>query len=139
MRQPLDSYDEMPRAMRAYLKNYGWHFNSKACDYAVSLMQRQDPSTGKEKPVEAISKEQYDEMLNRAGVKPQNDTLCDGLYVANKCKASYLKRSVPDETHMAMFVRDTLDDIDAADGNVMRQWYASMVGAGHPVDWEELL
>ena len=37
---PLDIYDDMPRAMQAYISNYGWNFNKRACEYAVSLMRK---------------------------------------------------------------------------------------------------
>ena len=37
---PLDIYDDMPSEMRSYLRHNGWHFNKKACEYAVNLMLR---------------------------------------------------------------------------------------------------
>ena len=33
--------------MTAYLRHNGWHFNKKLCDFAVSLMRRMNPATGK--------------------------------------------------------------------------------------------
>lgn len=33
--------------MEAYLSNFGWHFNKKMCDFAVSLMKKINPATGK--------------------------------------------------------------------------------------------
>ena len=51
MRAALDSYDDLPRSMRRYLRYNGWHFNKPLCDYAISLMRKNG------KPLEAISKE----------------------------------------------------------------------------------
>ena len=36
----LDIYDELPKSMMAYLRNYGFHFNKDAFDYAVSFMKK---------------------------------------------------------------------------------------------------
>ena len=35
--------------MEAYLSNFGWHFNKKMCDFAVSLMKKINPATGKKR------------------------------------------------------------------------------------------
>lgn len=138
-RQSLDAYDPRPDGMRKYISNYGWHFNQKACDYAVSLMKKKNVTTGKMDKIEPITKEQLDMWMKQFNITLENDILCDALYVGNMCKAKFFKRSVPDEQHLVMFVRDTIDDPDAADGTIMRKWYAAMTGAGIGVDWEELI
>lgn len=47
-RTPLDLYDYelTPPAMKAYLRNYGFNFSKKACEYAVSLMEKINTATG---------------------------------------------------------------------------------------------
>jgi hypothetical protein len=40
MRTALDVNDNMPKYMRKYISNYGWHFNKALCAYAVSLMRK---------------------------------------------------------------------------------------------------
>lgn len=119
--------------MRTYIRSYGWHFTKRACNYAVSLMRN-----GGQR-IEPIFDETLRELLKKNSITLDNDVMADALYVANMCKADYYKRSVPDEAHLALFVRDTVDDEDAADGTIMRRWYASMVAAGTPVDWEEIM
>jgi len=57
-RAALDSYDDMPKYMRKYLQNYGWHFNKALCQYAVSLMKKGG------KPLEALTKEYIDKALS---------------------------------------------------------------------------
>ena len=38
---PLDTYDEFPKEMLIYLRHYGWNFNQKACDFAVSKIKKE--------------------------------------------------------------------------------------------------
>lgn len=138
-RQPLDIYDEIPVAMRRYLQHNGWHFGKKACDWAVSMMKKKNSATGMKERIEPWTKENVDEILKTNNVQIDNNVGYDYVYVANMCKADYFKTSIPDKLHVALFIKDTIDDVDGADGAVMRCWYAKMVGAGIPVDWEELL
>jgi len=138
-RESLDIYDERPREMKAYLSNFGWHFNKKMCEFSVSLMKKMNPATGKKERIEPISKDKVDELLTRYGIKLDNNALYDYVYAANMCKADFLKSSVPDEQHLALYVKDVIDDPDAPDGTPMRRWYATMVAAGEPVEWDEML
>lgn len=32
-----------------------------------------------------------------------------------------------------------IDDPDAPDGATMRRWYATMIAAGEPIEWDEML
>lgn len=128
-----------PDGMEEYLSKYGWHFNKKAFEYAVSQMKKKDETSGKMKKIEPIRKEVVDELLKRCGIELENDILYDAAYVANMCKADYLKGSVPDDMHMAMHIKETIDDDDAADGEVMVCWHAKMLRRGIGVEWEDLL
>ena len=60
MKPALDTYDDMPKYMRKYLQNYGWHFNKALCNYAVSLMTKNgkklEPLTKEYVPSVHISK-----------------------------------------------------------------------------------
>lgn len=132
-RTPLDTYDTIAPDMRAYLGSYGWHFNKKVYTFAVQQMKS---TAGKQMP---YTKEDVEAMLKTHGVELKNNVGYDAVYVASMCKADYYGSSIADDKHMALFIKDTIDDVDAADGNVMRKWYASMVGAGIPVEWAELL
>ena len=138
-RMPLDLYDEMPKDMRAYLSHNGWHFNKKACEYAVKMMKKENPATKKLEKIEPYTKEQVDEMLKKYNVTLENNVGHDYCFVANMGKADYLKSSIPDEQHLALYVKDVIDDTDAGDGVTMRRWYATMVANGEVVEWEEML
>jgi hypothetical protein len=130
---PLDMYDELPKYMRKYLQNYGWHFNKALCHYATSLMKKGG------KKLEVLTKEQVDKILQQNNVSIENSTGYDYVFVANMCKADYYGSSIADEKHFALYIKDTLDDEDAADGTTMRRWYATMIANGKSVDWEDFI
>lgn len=129
----LDMYDELPKYMRKYLQNYGWHFNKALCQYAVSLMKKGG------KPLESLSKEYVDKMLSINGIKLAKNVGNDYVFVANMGKADYYGSSITDEKHLALYIKDTIDDEDAGDGTTMRRWYATMVANGEMIDWEEFI
>lgn len=138
MRPSLDTYDDMPYEMKAYLRHNGWHFNKKACEYACSMMRKRGANGRKEK-VQPMTKEEIDGILTRYGVELENKVGYDHVFVANMCKADFYGSSISDEAHMALYVKDVVDDVDAGDGTIMRRWYAGMVASGTPVDWEEIV
>lgn len=130
MRTPLDTFDVKPKDMLNYLKYYGLHFNKKLCQFAVSKMKH-----GKS----PISKEKTDELLRTYGVKLDNNELYDYVYVVNMGNNDYLGSSIPDEKHLALYVKDVIDDKDGYDGIVFNRWYADMSRLGIPIEWEEML
>ena len=133
MRVALDLYEDMPKAMRKYLMHNGWHFNKSLCDFAVSLMLKNG------KRIDAVSKDTVDKLLELYKVKLDNNVGYDYVFVANMCKADYFGSSITDDKHVALYIKDTIDDEDAADGTTMRRWYATMVANGIMVDWDDVL
>lgn len=135
----LDTYDCLPREMRTYLSHNGWHFNKRAVQYAARRMRRKNPTTGKMERVEPLDKDAVDAIMTAQGVRLERAVGLDYVYVANMAKADFWKSSIEDDKHLALLVKDIVDDPDAADGHVMRRWYADMVGLGEPVEWDEIL
>lgn len=139
-RIPLDMYDEdIPEEMKKYLAHNGWHFNKKACDFAVGIMKKKNTATGKMEKLEPLTKEQVDAMLTRFGITLENNVGYDYIYVANKGKHILLKSSVADEQHLALYVKDVIDDSQIGDGEIMRKWDAEMTSRGIPVQWDDIL
>lgn len=133
-RQALDIYDYRPESMKFFLANNGWHFNRKACAFAVSLMKKTSAS-GKEEDFKPKSKEEVEGLFSKYGIKLKNSVDYDMVYLLNM----YLSDLPMDERtvcHVAKFIRE---DVDAADGTIMRRWYATMVGNGQPIYWDELI
>ncbi|MCM1452435.1 MAG: hypothetical protein NC102_09255 [Clostridium sp.] len=139
MATALDIFEELPREMRIYLRNYGWNFNRKACDYAVKRMRRKNPATGKSEAIEPMSKEQAEELLQKHSVKLERNEGYNFVYAINMAKAGYWKSSIDDERHLALFVKDAIDDPDNEGGNLFRKWLADCDAKGAVVDWEDLL
>lgn len=135
----LDIYDDMPMPMHKYISQFGFHFNKKACDYAVSRMKKKNPTTNKLEPIEPWTKEQVEELLTRYGVQLENCVMYDHVYVANITKADYYKSSITDEAHIALYIKDTLDDADGSDELPFRYWLQRCVAMGEPVEFEDFL
>ncbi len=139
-RVALDLYDEeMPDGMRKYLQHYGWHFTRKACEFAIGLLRKKNAATGKMEKVEYMAKEHVDAMLSKFGITLENNYDYDYVFIANLGKATLFKSSIADEQHLAMYVKDIIDNENIGDGEIMRQWDSSMVARGIPVDWYEML
>ena len=136
-RTNLTQFDEYPEAMLIYMKNYGPHFNKKLCKFATDNMTRK--VNGIEQPIQPYTKPEVENLLNLYQVEVKRGQLYDKVYVANMCKADFLGSSVIDDKHLALYVKDVIDDIDAPDGLVFNRWYADCCYNGIAVDWEEML
>lgn len=132
----MDIRDKRPEETEAYLGSSGWHSNKKMCDFAVSLMKKTNPATGKKERTGPVPKEKAEGLLAKYGMKLDNDSLCGFVYAANMGKADFFKSSVPDEQHLAVYAKDVIDDPDAPDGTTMRRWYATVTAAGEPMEWD---
>lgn len=136
MAQSLDIYEEiiMPIEMRSYLRNYGWNFSKKACEFAVSLMRGRN----KEK-IEFKDKEKVYETLKKYGITLEHDNGYNATYAYHMGASDYLKSSIPDEQRLAMYVKDVVDDPDNKGGNVFRKWLADCDAKGVAVVWDDIL
>lgn len=126
----LNTYDDRPASMKRYLRYYGQHFNKKLCDFAVSQMDH-----GKS----PVSKENVESVLNKYNIKLDNNQLHDFVYVYNMGNNDFLGSSISDEKHLALYVKDVIDDADGYDGIVFNRWYADTVSTGIPIEWDEMI
>ncbi len=138
-REPLDIYDRKPEGMVDYLRYNGWHFNKKMCEFAVSKMRRKNPTTKSEEKIEAWDKEKVEDLLKKHNVVLENLTGYDHVYICNQGFSDLYKESVPDEQHLALYVKNMVDDIDQADGFIFNGWYANTVRNGIPIPWDDVL
>lgn len=135
--QRLDTYDKLPSGMRDYLSAYGWHFSKKMCEWAVGNMKVE--KNGKKEKLEAMKKDEVEELLKKFGVKLEHDKGYDCVYVANMAKNDFYKSSIADEAHLALFIKDYIDDVDAYPGMPFTRFYADCIGSGTPILWEQML
>ena len=134
----LDTYSKMPSGMKEYLEAYGWHFSKKMCEWATGKMKAKD-ETGKPKKLDPMKKDEVEEMLKKYNVKLERDAGYDAVYVANMAKSDFFKSAITDEQHLALFVKDYIDDVDAYEGMPFTRFFADCVGSGKPVNWEDML
>ena len=101
-------------------------------------MYKKDAS-GKKVKVDTMDKAAVDALLTRNGVNLENKYGYDYVFAANMCKADYLGSSVPDEAHLAKFVKDYCDDYDGYEELPMTRFYADTIGKGIPIILEDML
>lgn len=111
-------------------ENGGWHFNEKACEYAVHYLKGKD-----NKPIKPYTKQEVDDMLKRQNVTLEKNKGWDYVYVANMAKSDMSGSPLADEKSIATYVKIVIDDADAADGEIMGCWYVKMIFRHIPVEW----
>lgn len=131
------SYDTIPEGMMKYINNYGCHFNKKLCDEAARRMYK--TVNGRKEYITPYSKDVVDTLLESRNIKLNNNKLYDAVYVANMCKADFYGKSIPDDTHLAMFIKDMIDDSDAAEGFIFNRFYADCMFMNNPIEWEDMI
>lgn len=130
----LDYYDILPSGMEAYLSHYGWHFSKKMCEWAVSKMRDKN-----DRPVPMRSKEQVEKILATHGVTLKNDLGYDKVFVMHMGISDYLGGSIPDEAHLARYVKEVLDDRDGYESIAFSRFFADCNGKGVPINWEDMI
>lgn len=133
----LDTWEDMPDDMKKYLKNYGYHFNHKIYQFAVSKMFKKNGD--KREKIQAIDKDKVQEILKKYNITLENDEMYDSSYVYSMIMADFMGKSIPNEQYAAMHIKDRIDDADQPDGYIFNEWYAKMCYAGIPIDWEEFV
>jgi len=102
------------------------HFTMELCEWASSRMRRAGDAT-----VPGLhTRETLDALYARTGVRPSRNHGYDDVYVANMCLADFWGSSIQDEVHLARYVKDVIDDPDAAEGQVMARFMADCRNAG---------
>lgn len=135
----LSTYNYIPAEMRAYLRNYGYSFSKRACEYAVSQMLRKNKATGKLEHIEYCPKEKVEEILSSNGITLENNVGYNFVYVANMIMADRWKSSIDDELHLAKAIKDEIDDEDAVPESIFRCWMTKMEDKGFPIPWEDMI
>lgn len=130
----LDYYDILPAGMEHYISLYGWHFSKAMCEWAVSGMKDRN-----KKKVQMRSKKEVDELLNGYGVVIDNDKGYDSVFVFHMGLSDYFRSSMNDETNVAKYVKDVLDDVDGYDGIAFTRFLADCNAKGVPIIWEDMI
>lgn len=131
--------DEWPKAARKYFKANGFHFTKTLADYAAKGLRKENPSTKKLEPIDAWSKDQVDDLLKKYNVVLEDNQLYDYVWVANMVRSDYWKSSIVDEQHLALMIKDIVDDPDQRDGFILNRWIDDRLFNGCPIDWEDFV
>lgn len=123
-----------PSAKEMYIAEMGWHFNERACQYAVQYLKDRN-----NKPIKSYSKEEVDELLKKQNVTLEKNKGWDYVYVANMAKSDMDGSPLADDKSIANYIKIVIDDADAADGEIMACWYVKMIFRHIPVDWAMFL
>lgn len=130
----LDYYDITPKGMDAYLAAHGFHFSKPMLEWAVSMM---DHGGKQQKPLE---KKEFDDVMRAYGITlKRKDGFYDGPYVWSMAKSDYLGKSIIDEQHLAMFVRDYIDDEDGNPTRAFDEFIANCNAKGVDIPWADLI
>ena len=137
MKEALDIYDEMPKAMKRYISHFGWNFNKAACMMAVGQLRKDEG--GKRVRVQMTEKAQVDELLARHGVELKHGNLYNHVYLYNWLKAKLIGTTIQDEKQIVGTIKAVIDDAENEGGNLFRHWYWDNVANGRGVDFNELM
>lgn len=130
----MDYYEKLPAGMEEYLSNYGWHFSKAMCEWAVSKMRDRNGNK-----IQMKTKEQVEAILRSAGVEIENDHGYDKVFVMHMGLSDYVGSSIPDEVHLARYVKDVLDDRDGYLGIALTRFLADCSAMGIPIIWDDVI
>lgn len=117
-----------------YTDQFGCHFNKKLYEWAVSMMKDRNGNK-----IQPKTKEQVSEWLRTNGITLKNDKGHDAAYVWAMGMADYHGSSITDDAHLALFVRDYLDDPDGYPTKAFDHFVIDCREKGEPVFWDEML
>jgi hypothetical protein len=131
----LDYYDIMPAGMEAYLASHGHHFSKPMLEWAVSMMRSKSGSSEK-----VMDKAKFDNMMSVYGqTLIRKDGYYDGLYVLAMAKSDYFGSSITDEQHLAIYVKDYIDDVDGNPTRAFDEFYINCIAKGIDIPWEDMI
>ena len=121
--------------MDAYLASHGHHFSKPMYEWAVSMMK--DRAGNK---VAAATKEQLDAIMTKYGLElKRNEGYYDPLYVWCMAKSDYFGSSITDETHLALYVKDYIDDADGNETRAFDEFFINCMAKGVDIPWEDMI
>lgn len=131
----LDYYDILPKGMSAYLSHHGWHFSKPMLEWAVGMMRDRNGNK-----VSVVDRKTFDEVMASYGVSLDNDEgYYDGIYVWCMATSDYLGSSIPDQMHLAKYVKDYIDDIDGQPSRAFDEFYINCVAKGIDIPWKDMI
>jgi hypothetical protein len=117
-----------------YIEQFGCHFNKRLYEWAVSLM-----TDRKGEKIKPRTQQQVEEFLGKHGIKIDNNKGWDAAYVLAMGAADYIGSSIPDEAHLAKFVKDFLDDPDGSKTKAFDHFVVDCRAKREPIFWDMMM
>lgn len=117
-----------------YTDQFGCHFNKKLYEWAVKMMTDRNGN-----PVQPMTKEQVSDFLKAYGVTVSEAKGHDVAYVYQMARADYFGSSIADDAHLALFVKDFLEDPDGSDTKAFDHFVVDCRSKGEPIFWDTLM
>jgi len=119
-------YDIKPEYFENYLRYYGSHFSKKLCEFACNKL---------------FGKMEYDKdklriLLQANMIDFSEMEMDDAVYIANWCKYVFFGSSVPEEKHIALFIKDIYAKEEDL---IFNRFIADCAKKGIPIQWEEMI
>lgn len=131
----LDYYDILPKGMEAYFASHGHHFSKPMLEWAVGMMRDRNDNK-----IQVVERKQLDSILNQYGIKLERTSgFYDPVYVWCMAKADYFGSSLSDDMHMALYVRDYIDDVDGTETRAFDEFFINCNAKGIDIPWAELI
>ena len=131
----LDYYDITPKGMDAYMASHGRHFSKPMLEWAVSMMRDRNG-----KKVSVPEKKTLDDLLKTYGIEIERSKgYYDPLYVWCMAKSDYMGSSISDEPHLALYVKDYIDDKDGNKTRAFDEFYINCIAKGVDIPWEDVI
>ena len=129
----------IPEDLEQYMAYYGMHFNKKLCEFAVSMMRKEDKLTGKKVKIIPMPMQEVKAMLDKYKVEIDPNDVYDAMYLAAMVKADFWGSSIEDEQHMALYIKDVLCDPDGYSGIAFCRFVADCNAKGVVIYWDMYL
>lgn len=117
-----------------YFEEYGGNFSKKLYEFAVSMMK--DRNGGK--PT-VMTKDQVTDWLKNYGITLKNDIGYNAAYTLAMARSDYFGSSIKDDNHLALYVRDVLEDVDGNPHAVFDHFVVDCRAKGVPIFWSEMM
>lgn len=121
-----------------YQDKFKGHFSKKMAEWAISMMEKKDESSGEMKKITPVSLEIVEDVLHQNSVELPPECIYDALYLYNMAIADY-EKTLPEKTDKANYVKETLCDPDGCPEMVLACFRAKCDVKNIPIYWERMI
>lgn len=121
-----------------YMDKYKGHFSKKMAEWAISMMEKKDETSGKMKKITPSTVEEMEDVLKQYKVVIPDECVYDALYLYNMAKADY-EKTMPEKEDKANYIMETLADPDGCPEMVLACFRAKCDVKNIPIFWERMI